>query len=160
MDRRLWLTPLAMVAAPALFSAAPVRAAANPGYLGSWVIAEVHPAPWVDAAKPATAPFDDHLVGRKVTYTPTRIAAPRPLACTAPRYRWVAYSPDSLFQGGLTVPAAQAATLGFSPAAIPTLETGCEGLIDFHFTTAGTALFALNDNIYTLRRMATGAAKR
>ncbi|MDB5723917.1 MAG: hypothetical protein JWQ16_671, partial [Novosphingobium sp.] len=70
------------------------------------------------------------------------------------------YPPANLFQGGLTAPAAQAAELGFRPAAIPTLETGCEGLIDFHFTEAGTALFALNNNIYTLRRQPTAAQKR
>jgi hypothetical protein len=115
----------------------------------------------VDGPKnPATAPFDDHLVGKNVIYTPTRIAGPRPLAWSGPRYRWVAYLPENVFQGGLTAPAAQAAALGFRPAAIPTLETGCEGLIDFHFTEAGTALFALNNNIYTLRKQPSATRKR
>ena len=138
----------------------PVRAAANPAYLGSWLIAEVHPAPWFDAKNPATAPFDDHLIGKTVTYTRARIAAPRPLACSGPHYRWVAYPPENLFQGSLTTPFAQAAALGFRAAAIPTLETGCEGPIDFHFTEAGTALFALNNNIYTLRRRPAAGRKR
>lgn len=151
---------LAAFAGAAHAEAGPVRAAPNPTYLGRWLIAEVHPAPWFDAKNPATAPFDDHLIGKTVTYTPTRIAAPRPLACSGPRYRSVAYPPENLFQGGLTAPAAQAAALGFRAAAIPTLETGCEGLIDFHFTEDGTALFALNNNIYTLRRQHSAERKR
>ena len=143
-----------------LAGAASAEAPPEPPHLGTWLIAEVRPAPWVDARNPATAPFDDRLVGQTVTYTPVRIAAPRPLACAHPRYRWVAVPPENLFQGGLTAPAAQAAALGFRPAAIATLETGCEGLIDFHFTEAGTALFALNNNIYTLRRRPHGREKR
>lgn len=154
MDERLCLR--AAVALAALVGSAPVNAAPHPAYLGDWLIAEVHPAPWVDAKDLAAAPFDDNLVGRSVTYTATRILAPRPLACSRPRYRWIAFPPENLFQGGLTAPAAQAAALGFRAAAIPTLETGCEGLIDFHFTEAGTALFALNNNIYTLRRPPAG----
>ena len=48
--------------------------------------------------------------------------------------------------------AEQATALGFPARAIRTLETGCAGAIDFHFTREGTALFALNNLIYTLRR--------
>ena len=113
-----------------------------------------------DAKDRATVPFDDGLVGKTLTYTRPRIVAPAPLACIRPRYRWIAFPAENLFQGGLTAPAAQALALGFRGAAIPTLETGCEGLIDFHFTKAGTALFALNNNIYTLRRRATRPTKR
>jgi hypothetical protein len=151
---------LTAVALAALFASAPLDAAPHPAYLGSWLIAEVHPAPWVNAKDPATAPFDDHLVGRMVTYTPARIVAPRPLACLRPRYRWTAFPPEDLFQGGLTSPRAQAAALGFRRAGIPTLETGCEGPIDFHFTEAGTVLFALDNNIYTLHKRARSMAKR
>lgn len=145
---RLW--PIAGLTA--LAASAPARAAPDPTYLGDWLVTEAHPAPWVDAKDPAAARADDHLIGRRVTYTPTRIVAPPPLACSRPRYRWIAVPPENLFQGGLTAPASQAAMLGFRTSAIPTLEAGCEGFIDFHVTEAGTALFALNNNIYTLRR--------
>ena len=59
---------------------------------------------------------------------------------------------EYLFQGGLTAPAAQAAALGFRGPRIATLETGCAGAIDFHFVNAKTALFALDNMVYTLRK--------
>lgn len=42
--------------------------------------------------------------------------------------------------------------LGFKGASIKTLETGCANEIDFHMVDADTALFGLNDRIYTLTR--------
>ncbi|MGE5723286.1 MAG: hypothetical protein ACM3YM_12585, partial [Sphingomonadales bacterium] len=64
------------------------------------------------------------------------------------------YTPDMLFQGTLTDPERQARALGYaSGRTIRTLETGCEGAIDFHFIDARTALFALNNRIYRLERV-------
>lgn len=57
-----------------------------------------------------------------------------------------------IFQGVLTEPARQAAALGFAEKAIATLETGCEGLLDYHFRDDGTAMFALNNAIYLMRK--------
>lgn len=143
---------LSLVAAAALAGLAYPAAAADPQYLGTWRIAEVRPAPWFDPKDPGTAPFDDRLVGKTVTFARRRIAAPRPLGCTGPRYAWRDYPRQGLFQGGLTAPGPQAAALGFRGRTIRTLETGCEGLIDFHFRDSATALFALNNNVYVLRR--------
>ena len=126
--------------------------AGDPAYLGTWVIAEAHPAPWFEPKDPGTAPFDDHIVGKLVTFTATRIIAPAPLSCRRPAYKLTEVPPDYLFQGGLTRPAAQAATLGFGGAKIRTLETNCNAGLEYHFTDAGTALIGLNNNIYTLRR--------
>jgi hypothetical protein len=123
-----------------------------PAYFGRWVIAEAHPAPWVDPKDPSTAPFEDHITGKSVTFTPERIIAPRPLQCRSPNYKLNHVPPENLFQGGLTGAAAQAATLGFGEGTIPTLETGCNAAFEYHFTQAGTALFALNNTIYTLKR--------
>lgn len=144
--------PFSLVAAAALAGLASPAAAVEPQYLGTWRIAEVHPAPWFDPQNPGTAPFDDRLVGKTVTFAKGRIAAPRPLGCTGPRYAWRGYPREGLFQGGLTAPGPQAAALGFRGPTIRTLETGCEGLIDFHFRDSATALFALNNNVYVLRR--------
>jgi hypothetical protein len=47
-------------------------------------------------------------------------------------------------------PARLAASLGFSPGTIKTLETGCE--IDFHFVDDTTAQIGLNDYVYTLKK--------
>ena len=121
-------------------------------FLGRWRIAASQPAPWHDPKDPGSAPFPDRITGRTVTFTRTRIAAPAPLACGRPRYRVKTVPPQGLFQGGLTSPEAQAKALGFPGSGIRTLETGCSGWLDFHFVDAATALFALDNRIYTLRR--------
>ena len=59
--------------------------------------------------------------------------------------------PEGLFQGGLTEPARQAAALGFVGRRIRTLETGCEGWFEYHFLDARTAMFALDNMVYTVR---------
>lgn len=147
MDGRLFLT-----AAAALAGLASPAAPADPQYLGTWRIAEVRPAPWFDPKDRGTAPFDDRLAGKTVTFARGRIAAPHPLGCTRPHYAWRDYPREGLFQGSLTAPGPQAAALGFRGRTIRTLETGCEGPIDFHFRDSATALFALNNNVYVLRR--------
>jgi len=143
-----------LVLASALFAlAAPTPAAETKSeFLGRWLIAEAHPAPWSVPGDPATAPFDAHLVGKAIIYDRRRIRGPRLLACHGPHYRTVAVPPEGLFQGGLTAPAAQAAALGFRGAQIATLQTGCPGSIDFHFIDRATALFALDNMVYTIRR--------
>ena len=116
------------------------------------MIASAAVAPWADKDSPASTPESKGLVGKKVIYAPARISGPLPLACNKPKYQMHEAPLDELFQGGLTVPAKQAAALGFKGKTAPTLETGCAGWIDFHFTDKSTALFALNNMIYTLRR--------
>jgi hypothetical protein len=148
-------TIAATFAALACLAALPATAAApqRPFY-GRWLIAEAHSAPWYNPSDSGTRPFDDHLVGKSIVYMPSRIVGPRLLACKGPRYRMLETTPDYLFQGGLTAPAAQAAALGFRGSRIATLETGCAGAIDFHFINDSTALFALDNMVYTLRKQA------
>ena len=143
----------AMLAALACLAAHPATAAGpqRPFY-GRWLIAEAHPAPWYNPSDPGTAPFDDHILGKSIIYMSARIVGPRVLACAGPHYRMLEVGPDYLFQGGLTAPAVQAAALGFRASRIATLETGCAGAIDFHFINATTALFALDNMVYTLRK--------
>lgn len=135
----------AVLAAPAMATAA------LPTYLGVWLIAEAHPAPWRPTPYPGDLLESRKLVGRKIVYTPRGITAPAPLACRDPQYRLREVGPDYLFQGGLTSPQAQATALGFGPR-ITTLETGCEGWFEFHFVNDRTAMFALDNMIYTLRK--------
>jgi hypothetical protein len=134
-------------------AAATSPSAAEPDFLGTWLITRAQVAPW---ARPGQAAFDTaeqhRLIGRKVVYAKTRITGPAPLGCVKPHYRQFDALPDYLFQGGLTEPVRQAQALGFRLRTIPTLETGCEGDIDFHFIDSRTALFGLNNLIYTLRK--------
>lgn len=144
--------------AAAAFAAALAATAATavtdfyPAYIGAWTIAEGHAAPWVDPKDPATAPFDDRILGKTVTFTPERIIAPRPLSCRKADYSLHDVPPEALFQGGLTRPAEQATALGFSGPTSRRLDTNCNAMLEYHFTDAGTMLFALNNTIYTLRR--------
>jgi hypothetical protein len=144
---------LATLAGLALAAAAPPLGAAEPDFFGTWLIAEARVAPWAKRGQAAFDTAEQHrLIGTKVTYAKTRITGPAPLGCAKPRYRQFDAPPDYLFQGGLTDAVPQARALGFRLRAIPTLETGCEGDIDFHFIDARTALFGLNNMIYTLRK--------
>ena len=127
-------------------------AAPHSPYLGRWFIAGASPAPWSVAGDPATAPVPAPIVGKAIVYERSRIAGPRLLACRRPNYQLRQVPPEGLFQGGLTAPAAQAAALGFRGTSIPTLQTGCAGSIDFHFVDQSTALFALDNMVYTMRK--------
>ena len=140
------------LAIAALALAATTARADAPAWLGTWRITGAEPAPWVGKGDHVTHASDIwHLVGRTVVYRQGRIDGPAPLGCRDPKYQRRVVGPDYLFQGGLTAPAEQARALGFG-ASIITLETGCDGAIDFHFTDPGTAKFALDNMIYTLRR--------
>ena len=140
------------VLALALALAAPARAA-EPDFYGAWLITEARIAPWAKADSGFSTQEQHRLIGSKVIYAKTRITGPAPLGCAKPHYRLLEAAPDYLFQGGLTDdPAAQAAALGFLSPAITTLETGCAGWIDFHFIDPRTALFGLNNMIYTVRK--------
>jgi hypothetical protein len=142
------LAPLALLVG----IAAPLHAAA-PDFYGTWLITEAHHAPWAKSPEDAFDAAEQHrLVGSRIVYRKTRIDGPAPLGCGRTRYRRFDAAPDYLFQGGLTDPVPQARALGFRLRTIPTLETGCEGDIDFHFVDPTTALFALNNRIYTLRK--------
>ena len=123
-----------------------------PGILGVWTIVSARRAPWQTAAFPPDAAEMNRLAGARVIFKRDRIIAPSPLGCRKPHYEVRGYTPDMLFQGGLTSPTRQASALGFTGPKIPTLETGCEGALDFHFVDAKTAIFALNNSLYTITR--------
>jgi hypothetical protein len=125
---------------------------ASINYLGTWTIASSEAAPWAAPNEKPVASDIKALIGHTVTFSADRIDAPAPLTCRKPHYAIKKYEPDMLFQGSLTKPKEQAASLGFSGGTIPTLETGCEGAFDFHFSGADTAFFGLNDRLYKLVR--------
>ena len=129
-----------------------VAAPSQRQFLGRWLIAGAHPAPWSVPGDAPSSPFDARIVGKAIVYERTRITGPRLLACRHPDYQLQQVPPEGLFQGGLTAPAAQAAALGFRGDTILTLQTGCAGGIDFHFVNQSTALFALDNMVYTIRK--------
>lgn len=142
----------AALLAAAMLAGAPAHSATPLPFLGRWLIAEAHPAPWVMAGDAASASPDARLVGMTLVYERARIRGPRLLACRRPNYQVLSVEPEGLFQGNLTAPAAQAGALGYSGSAIQTLQTGCAGAIDFHFLDSRTAIFALDNVLYTIRK--------
>ena len=133
-------------------AALPAQAQFKPEASGDFAIVASQPAPWADARTGAESAESRGLQGKTISFRPKEIAGPKTFACKAPHYEIKAYDSDMLFQGGLTKPAKQAADLGFAAKKIPTLETGCE--IDFHFLDADHALFALDNRIYRIERIA------
>jgi hypothetical protein len=154
-------TKSAAVAAVALLICAALPAHADNALLGKWTIEKADPAPWSDNANyPPDRKEAPTFVGKHVTFEAKQIKGPNLLACTGPNYEMKDYSADMLFQGQLGEfeqrggkKAEDSATaLGFKTRPIPTLETGCEGAIDFHMSDADHAAFALNNMIYWLKR--------
>ncbi len=131
-------------------------------YLGTRKIVSAAVAPWAGAKarKPDTKEMRP-FVGQTITIDPKAIRGPRPLACNARRYAVKECSVDMLFQGtfcetherGRSLDLAKlAAWVGFRGSRWKTLESACEGPIDFHFLDGSAAAFALNDYVYTLRK--------
>jgi hypothetical protein len=145
----------------ALLNFAAVSARADNALMGKWTIERADPAPWSDNANyPPDRKEAPTYVGKHVTFAAKQIRGPSLLACAAPNYEMKDYSADMLFQGQLGEfeqrggkKAEESATsLGFKARPIPTLETGCEGAIDFHMSDADHAAFALNNMVYWLKR--------
>lgn len=133
-------------------------------YAGRWTIARGDPAPWAGAEGAVDPAEVKRLVGRHVTFEAKRIRGPVPLGCTAPHYVVKHVPAEGLFQGGLAEygdPAlgadALATRIGFAGRPIATLDTGCDGAIDFHATGDDELLFALDNVIYRLHRDAAHA---
>jgi hypothetical protein len=135
----------------------------SPFYEGAWKIESAAVAPWWTGKAAPYAASVKTLVGKSLTISSKSIAGPAPLACVSPKYAVVGdYPAEGLFQGNFgemkrrdpsVDPAALAASVGFRGAARwRTLETGCDGAIDFHFVDDGVAKFAYDNYIYTIRR--------
>jgi hypothetical protein len=143
-----------------LLGAAGPASAADPFYLGSWTFTAATVAPWADSGRKPDGTERTRLMGKTVVFKARQISGPRPFACARPQYKVTEYGPDMIFQGAFdemqradkrTDPRALAASLGFTGARIKTLETGCE--IDVHFVDDATAEVALNNYVYTLKKL-------
>jgi hypothetical protein len=130
-------------------------------WLGTWRIESAAVAPWAGPGRAPDASEMKSLVGKTVTFEAARIRGPRPLACPELKYVLIDSPPEALFQGMFeemqsrdpsVQPAKVAEALGFKSPSVRTLETGCANELDFHFVDETTAMFGLNDYIYTLRR--------
>ncbi len=125
---------------------------------GTWHVVKAEPAPWVTVdikAKPAVEAAFAHAT---FEFRPDRVVGPSWTACRKPKYDLTPQSFDSLFEGGLVDPehglkdaAALAHRLGFQHEPVPSLVSSCSELL-FHLADGDTALFGLNNMIYTMKR--------
>jgi hypothetical protein len=152
MTRAGLLIALAFLAAPGGANAQ------DNALLGTWEIAEAQPAPWSeDSQRASLAAEGKRLVKQIVTFAPSEvISRHKALACRRAQYEPTDYEADAIFQGNLPEPnpTAAALRLGFKKGEIPGVDLKCtSGVYSYHFRDRNTALTALSNVIYTLKRM-------
>ena len=147
--------PIAITCLLALASAS--SAHAQGAYAGTWTIDSWKPAPWLSAADAKAVKPHASLIGKTITFSKTKIAAPQPIACSGPKYEIKSVAFDMLFEGGLKKPATEAPALGFK-APVKTLMPGCD--MEFHSIDDNTAKFALDNIIFTMTKKASASKQK
>ncbi|MDB5803680.1 MAG: hypothetical protein JWN73_1002 [Betaproteobacteria bacterium] len=140
-----------------------VSAHAQQGFAGAWRIARAAHAPWEDPKNPVGGD-EKRLLGKTVVFAAKRVIGPSPIGCQGAKYAITDAPFDMLFEGMLAVPPTDhaargdmalalrnARALGFTGKASKTLDAGCTEL-QFHMVDENTALFGLNDRVYTMMR--------
>jgi hypothetical protein len=133
----------------------PAVAADNP-LLGKWQIVEVIVAPWASKLQRPQTAESKRLLNMQITFTAKAMTSGYPtLNCNDAKFEVTSDPADVLFRGSLLEPNQEsvAARLGLPRNDVPTVEINCSsGDFPFHFRDKDTALFALNDMIYTIKR--------
>lgn len=144
----------------ALLAAASLTAAAQDGnrLIGTWEIVEAQPAPWTDQGQRAVLTAEGkRMVKQVVTFAAKEVVSRhKALSCKRAEYEPTDYEADAIFQGNLPEPnpTAAAVRLGFKKGEIPGVDLRCtSGTYSYHFLDRNTALTALSNVIYTLKRM-------
>jgi hypothetical protein len=125
---------------------------AQGAYTGSWRVSSWKVAPWVPAAERAGIKANTRVLNHTITFGKTKIAGPKIIACTGPKYEIKSVPFENLFEGGLKIPATEAPALGFK-APVQTLMPGCD--MEFHSLDTNNAMFALDNVLYTMVRGTT-----
>lgn len=132
-------------------------------FAGSWQITGSAIAPWADPTHPPQSAESKRLAGKRVMFTPHRVAGPSPLGCLKPKYTVQVVPADGIFEGMLAEPRngqpagpaaalASARALGFDdPEHITTIDAGCTE-VQFHSLHRGVLVFGLNNRVYTMVR--------
>lgn len=140
----------AVTLAFALSSGVPSRTLHAQGpFAGSWTIADWTVAPWVKADARAAIKPNAAVLNRSLIFTSKHVVGPTLLSCDVPKYELINSPLEGLFEGGLTNARADGAALGFK-APVKTLRANCD--FDFHLRDANTAMFALDNVLYTMKR--------
>ena len=131
-------------------------------YLGQYKITQVVKAPWAKSDAELVPEEMKSLVGQTITIKSNGIAGPGSFPCSDAVYQVMEGGPDMLFQGmfgqmhdenATNDPQKLAEQVGFTGTQYWTVLTGCEFAVDFSFgTDKNTAMFALNNAVYTMKR--------
>ena len=138
-------------------AATPDKSAQIAPFLGHWRQSAVVIAPWWNGK--GDAPEADPEFGLKDTVlTAASSYGPGIVNCEEAVYSPTSLPLDSLFEGGLKDPAKDAARLGIEGSDIPTILQGCKSSTGdlellFHLTDPDTLMLALDNMIYTLKRV-------
>jgi len=139
-----------------LFAAAP--ALAESPMTGTWNVVDAKTGPWYDGngAKPD---IDPELAHAKIVLTNTSVQGPSAVGCAKVKFTVSTVPPEYLFQGVLKNPKKDAAALGFKSEKITSVNEGCirsdaDMEMDFALIDKDTAVFGLNNVVYTMKRVA------
>lgn len=126
--------------------------------IGTWEIVEAQPAPWTPENQRASlAAQGKRMLKQTITFGPSEVVSKnKSLACRRAEYEPTDYEADAMFQGNLPEPnpTAHAVRLGFKKGEVPGVDLKCTtGVYSYHFRDRNTALTALSNVIYTLKRM-------
>ncbi|MBV6489322.1 MAG: hypothetical protein KJZ73_14300 [Pseudorhodoplanes sp.] len=153
---RLPLPVLAVLLVAGSDLRAETTARAHHALTGHWGVARAEPAPWLSGeAAAALKGQSDPLIDQRVSFSSTAMSSRYPvLNCSDAEFSATRMPPEGLFQGNLPGhPAKFAKRLGFKDGEIDGVDVTCSaGAFSFHFIDRNTALFALDNVIYRLRR--------
>jgi hypothetical protein len=141
----------------ALLAAPGIARGTDLSLIGEWTIIAAEPAPWTDEARhPELAARGKRLIGVVVDFNAKNVVSKhKPFACKRARYEPTTYPADAMFQGNLPEPnpAGAAARFGFPKGDIAGVDLRCTtGVFSYHLRDRDTALTALDNVIYTLKR--------
>jgi hypothetical protein len=143
-------------AAISLLAVTAGAAQTNP-LLGRWQITSAAVGPWIAPDKINIIKEDDvrRFVKQRMTFAVGEVKSRDPIfACKGATYEPTRIPPDGLFQGNLPQPKGEIArALGLHDGITPGVDVACpNSRFSYHFRDKDTALFALNNVIYTLKR--------
>ena len=133
-------------------------AAAQEAFAGSWDVINAQPAPWVGESSDSKPYLNEEIVRGRITFMADSVQGPAFLNCDEANYQLLKVPPAGLFQGALTDPQNQAKELGFKEGEITQLRMQCASgnadiEMDFDLVSEDTAVFAVDNIIYTMRRV-------
>jgi hypothetical protein len=126
--------------------------------LGRWRIETAAVAPWVKPEKIHELVKEENVrryVKQRITFEAAAVKSRDPIfACKGATYEPTRIPPEGLFQGNLPSPQGQIArALGLHDGTTPGVDVACpNSRFSYHFRDKDTALFALDNVIYTLKR--------